>query len=140
MGTSTSSRSSTASSTLSISTLFQYSVFGIVLYLLAGAPLNSVLGFGTSPSDASYSSSNYGSAKTGDAQVIGQEKINSLVVPEKNLQCGGEKGFKGVHVLSREPLVVYIEGFLSEEESEHLVKLRSVSFFFSYVLSEVILR
>lgn len=40
--------------------------------------------------------------------------------PEPNLTCA-EHSFKGVYVLSREPLVVYIEGFLSAQETESVV-------------------
>ena len=33
------------------------------------------------------------------------------------------------YILSQEPLIIYIEGFLSPEESAHLVKIRSVFVF-----------
>jgi prolyl 4-hydroxylase len=52
-------------------------------------------------------------------------KLDSLVLPEKNLTCG-EHAYKGVYVLSRDPLVVYIEGFLSEGEGKEVVRLRYV--------------
>jgi prolyl 4-hydroxylase len=41
------------------------------------------------------------------------------------LECK-EHGYKGVYLLSREPLVVYIEGFLGEGEGDEVVKLRYV--------------
>jgi hypothetical protein len=53
-------------------------------------------------------------------------KLENLVIPEKNLSCAAH-AYKGVYVLSREPLVVYIEGFVSEEEGKEVVALRYVA-------------
>ncbi|KAG9196280.1 prolyl 4-hydroxylase [Alternaria panax] len=52
-------------------------------------------------------------------------KLENLVIPEKNLTCAAH-AYKGVYVLSREPLVLYIEGFVSEEEGKEVVALRYV--------------
>lgn len=51
------------------------------------------------------------------------QKLDSLVIPDANLTCE-EHAFRSVHVLSREPLVVYIEGFLGDEESTEVVQSR----------------
>jgi len=51
-------------------------------------------------------------------------KIESLVYPEKDLQCASH-GYE-VHVFSTRPLVIYIDGFLSDEEAGHLVEIRWV--------------
>ena len=51
------------------------------------------------------------------------KKLENLVIPEEDLQCR-EHTYKGVYVLSREPLVVYIEGFLNDEEARHIVDQR----------------
>ncbi len=56
------------------------------------------------------------------------QKLDSLVIPDANLTCEEHK-YKGVHVLSREPLVVYIEGFLKDSEVEEVVTLRYVNSF-----------
>lgn len=53
---------------------------------------------------------------------ISREKLDSLVVP-RNLSCPAHS-YRGVHVLNREPLVVYIEGFLGEKEVDKVVELR----------------
>jgi hypothetical protein len=53
------------------------------------------------------------------------QKLDSLVIPDANLTCE-EHAFKNVHVLSRDPLVVYIEGFLGEREADEVVELRYV--------------
>ncbi|KAH7072933.1 hypothetical protein BKA63DRAFT_473262 [Paraphoma chrysanthemicola] len=96
--------------TVSFSSAFQYAFFAVVVYVLAGAPLSSII------SD-SYSGR---SGTDVSAQSVAQEKIDSLVIPDAELTCG-EHTYKGVHVLSRQPLVVYVEGFLSEEEAKHAV-------------------
>lgn len=59
-----------------------------------------------------------------ESQYQSFEKTDSLVVPDPNLLC--EQHGYGVRLLSREPLVVYVEGFLSEEEAEHLVDVSYV--------------
>jgi prolyl 4-hydroxylase len=99
---------------ISFSSLVQYAFFAVVVYVLAGAPLSSIV-----------SNSSSGSSGTDvSAQSVTQEKIDSLVVPDADLKCG-EHAYRGVHVLSREPLVVYIEGFLSAGEVKHVVVIRS---------------
>lgn len=102
-------------SSLSLAAVFQYAFCAIVVYVLAGAPLQAVF----TASDGAGSSSG---VREG---LIAQEKLDSLVIPERNLRCA-EHGYKGVYIVSREPLVVYIEGFLSEEETEEVVSKRYV--------------
>lgn len=46
--------------------------------------------------------------------------------------CPEQEGRYKVHIFSRVPLVIYIEGFLSEDEAEHLVRVR-YGFSFSFV-------
>jgi prolyl 4-hydroxylase len=103
-----------SSSSFSASTLIQYAFFAVVVYVLAGAPLSSIV-------SESYSGGGTGVGSTS----VAREKIESLVVPERDLACGEHK-YTGVHILSREPLVVYIEGFLGEEEARHVVEIRYV--------------
>jgi hypothetical protein len=105
--------SSVPSSSFSVSSVLQYTLFAVVLYVLAGAPLSSVFG-------GSYS----GEQGSGAADTS-VEKLENLVIPEKNLSCA-EHAYKGVHVLSREPLVLYIDGFLGEGEARHVVGARFV--------------
>ena len=106
-----SSSSSTGSSSAlskspSFSSLVQYVFFAAVLYVFAGAPLQTIL------------------SGTDEHLVTGDVKgLENLVVPDEGLVCE-EHRYKGVHVLSREPLVVYIEGFLSAEEADGVVGLR----------------
>lgn len=107
-----------SSRSFSVGTFVQYAVLAVVGYILAGAPLLSI--FSPSESNKSRSRANY------RAPEVSQEMLETLVIPNRNLTCGDEHRFKGVHVLSREPLVVYIEGFLSAEEAEHVVEVRYV--------------
>ncbi|EFQ95436.1 hypothetical protein PTT_06584 [Pyrenophora teres f. teres 0-1] len=125
MHSSSSAPSSTAPSSslskISISSLFQYTVLAALAYVLAGAPLSSLL---SSPS----STPNNNTARAGAAQNShnGREMEN-LVIPEKGLECGGHQ-LKGVHLMSRDPLVVYIEGFLGEGEGHEVVSLSEPHF------------
>jgi prolyl 4-hydroxylase len=100
-------------SSLSFSSLVQYAFFAGVLYILAGAPLQSLFTSNTS----TYAGN---SGRDGNGA---QKKLENLVVPENGLACK-EHAYKGIHVLNREPLVVYIEGFLSDDEADHVVGLR----------------
>ena len=103
---------------ISISSLFQYTVLAVLAYVLAGAPLSSLL---NSPSSTS-TNSNTARTEAGQNSYKGRE-LENLVIPEAGLECGGHQ-FKGVYVMSREPLVVYIEGFLGEGEGDEVVRLR----------------
>jgi prolyl 4-hydroxylase len=99
-------------SSVSFVSAIQYAFFGIVLYVLAGAPLSSFI------SDASTSSSH----------SRGGEKLNleHLVIPDPHLVCPAF-AFNGVYILHRDPLVLYIEGFVSELEARHVVNIRFLS-------------
>ncbi|KAF2134282.1 hypothetical protein P153DRAFT_108810 [Dothidotthia symphoricarpi CBS 119687] len=98
------------SSTLSLSSLTQYVFLASIAYVLAGAPLLSLF-YGTRASHPSDASAGHHGAR-----------LDGLVFPEENLRCG-EHAYRGVYVLRRDPLVVYIEGFLSAEEAGHVVGL-----------------
>jgi prolyl 4-hydroxylase len=98
-------------SSLSFSSLVQYALVAALVYVLAGAPLSSLI------------SELYYGGEVQSPVHIGV--LENLAIPEANLSCS-EHAFKGIYVLNREPLVVYIEGFLSEEEAEHVVSVRYV--------------
>jgi prolyl 4-hydroxylase len=104
-----------SSSSVSISSLVQYAFLAAIVYVLAGAPLSSLL------SD-SYS----GGASVAKNSAASVKKLETVVFPNADLKCA-EHTYKGVYVLSREPLVVYIEGFLGKEEAEHVVGVRYVN-------------
>ncbi|KAF1845836.1 uncharacterized protein K460DRAFT_366687 [Cucurbitaria berberidis CBS 394.84] len=104
--------------------LVQYAFLGVILYILAGAPLLSLVDL--SGSSYSYSTSASGGSNAGGGGIVG-EKLDTLVIPEANLTCQAHS-YKGVYVLSREPLVVYIEGFVSAEECERVVRVSEPHF------------
>ncbi|KAI1568879.1 2og-fe oxygenase family protein [Pyrenophora tritici-repentis] len=119
---SSSSASSSSLSKISISSLFQYTVLAALAYILAGAPLSSLL------SSPSSTSKNNNTARPGAGQNSHNgPELENLVIPEKGLECGGHQ-FKGVYLMSREPLVVYIEGFLGEGEGYEVVRLSEPHF------------
>jgi prolyl 4-hydroxylase len=103
-----------SSSSLSISSLVQYAFLAAIVYVLAGAPLSSLL---------SDSYSGGGGASATQSSAASFKKLETLVFPDADLKCA-EHMYKGVYVLNREPLVVYIEGFLGKEEAEHVVGVR----------------
>lgn len=104
------SSSSPSSSSLSFTSVIQYAAFAVVAYVLAGAPLLSIFsGTSNKPANERYS----------------VDKIESLMIPNPDLVCQ-EHGYK-VHIFNRDPLVIYVEGFLTEEESKHIVKIRFVT-------------
>ncbi|KAF1945382.1 hypothetical protein EJ02DRAFT_509603 [Clathrospora elynae] len=113
----------------SLGSIIQYAVLAVLAYILAGAPLLSMLTGDSSFSSSSLLSSSYPSNVGAKARhgAVDAGKLDSLVIPEKNLSCA-EHGYKGVYVLSREPLVVYIEGFLGEGEGEEVVGLSEPHF------------
>jgi prolyl 4-hydroxylase len=114
---SSSSRSasaSSASSSFSVFTVIQYAFLSLAAYVLVGAPLLEMLGRGGSSLEASRGAS---------VGSMSPAKLESIAPVDANLTCAPH-AFKNVHVLSREPLVVYIEGFLSPEETDEVVALR----------------
>jgi prolyl 4-hydroxylase len=110
-----------ASRSFSLSTLAQYAFLAVIGYVLAGAPLLSI--FADSKEGSSRGRGVGEGRGKGRGIKISQEKLESLVVPEGNLSCAAHE-YRGVHVLNREPLVVYIEGFLGDGEVEEVVELR----------------
>ncbi|PSN60635.1 hypothetical protein BS50DRAFT_205493 [Corynespora cassiicola Philippines] len=112
------------SSSLSFGTAFQYAFLAVLGYVLAGAPLLSILS-GKGPDEAG------GRRRDGAGAVVSTpiplDKVDSLVIPETGLECEEEAGYK-TYIFSREPLVVYVEGFVSERERRHVVELSEPKF------------
>lgn len=99
-----------------IASILQYTVLAILGYVLAGAPF---LSFVTGPTYEGRKAR----ASLGRPSPLSHDKAAGLVIPERNLSCT-EHTYKGLHVLSRDPLVVYVEGFLREDEVHHVVNIR----------------
>ncbi|KAF2499807.1 hypothetical protein BU16DRAFT_524252 [Lophium mytilinum] len=94
------------------SSLIQYAFLGVLGYLFVGAPLFTTL-FGEVDREVST-----------HGEVL--KNIESLVVPEENLTCP-HHGYN-INIFSTEPLIIYIESFLSDEEAAHLVKISEPHF------------
>ncbi|KAL1591615.1 hypothetical protein SLS60_011865 [Paraconiothyrium brasiliense] len=103
-----------------LASILQYVVFGILGYILAGAPLLSL--FTGLTNEGGKTRANFGRPP-----ALSHEKAAGLVVPEKNLNCT-EHAYRGVHILSRDPLVVYVEGFLGEDEVKHVLNVSQKHF------------
>ena len=91
-------------------TIIEVAVISIGLYIFLGAP--------------GLTSSTGKKSTTGENDTpVPQAKAESLVYPDtKNLQCP-EHDYD-IHIFSADPLVIYIDGFLSDEEARHLVDIR----------------
>ncbi|KAF2109136.1 hypothetical protein BDV96DRAFT_503480 [Lophiotrema nucula] len=96
---------------LSFGSFLQFAVIGVLGYILAGAPLRSLL----SPTPTSER-----------PNVLPFHAKKSLVIPDKDLNC--PKHDYTVHLLAREPLVIYIENFLSGDEARHVVEMSEPRF------------
>jgi prolyl 4-hydroxylase len=92
-----------------MSSVIQYAFLGVLGYIFAGAPL-----FATFSGQREPNTSHHG-------DVL--KNVQSLVIPEKNLTCPHHKYV--INIFSNQPLIVYIQSFLSEEEADHLVRIRS---------------
>lgn len=102
-----------SSASVSLGSVAQYAFLAGVAYLLAGAPLLDRV--------APYLGTTI--PTTGSASVGVPYQLENLALPTPGLNCT-EHSHKGVFVLNREPLVVYIEGFVKDEEAQEIVKLR----------------
>ena len=89
-------------------TVLEVAVISVVIYVFLGTPgLPSQL---------------RGTSSTGRDVPIARAKVESLVYPDKDLKC--LRHDFDIHLFSASPLVIYIDGFLSDKEADHLVDIR----------------
>lgn len=98
-------------------TILEVGIIALVIYYFLGIP-------GLSSSSPSSTTSSLDQVKEKDVPDA-KARIESLVYPDVNLECGSHS-YKGVHIFSTSPLVVYIDAFLSEVEASHLVEISYV--------------
>lgn len=102
-----------------LSTLVSWLVYLIPLYIFIGVPILSQLFPGSSPETVfDYAA---------DIETSGLNLTDSSALSPADdvpADCPGAE-YK-VHILSHEPLVIYIENFLSDDEADHLVDIRYV--------------
>lgn len=104
-------------------TIFEIAAISLVIYFLLGTPgLSST----SAPNSQLQSHSRPSSSQIRDEDVpLAKAAVESLVTPDPNPQCPAH-AFKNVHIFSTAPLVVYIDGFLSDDEADHLVDISFV--------------
>lgn len=91
-------------------TIVEVAVISVVIYIFLGAP--------------GLPSSESGKSTVQDHVPLARAKVESLVYPDKDLECPRHEF--DAHIFSANPLVVYLDGFLSDEEAEHLIDIRYV--------------
>jgi prolyl 4-hydroxylase len=85
-----------------------YALLLIPLYLFVYLPASSML---------------HGAALTPSDRDISKSSFNfSSIASDELLSCPHHR--YTTHILSQDPLIIYIEGFLSADESAHLLKIR----------------
>ena len=93
-------------------TVLEVGLISAVLYILIGAP---GLPF------TIFRSSHNGRSDEVDVPVA-RASTESLVYPNKDLKCSSHD--VGIHLFSTNPLIIYINDFLSEGETKHLIDIR----------------
>ena len=89
-------------------TIVEVAVISVIIYLFLGTP--------------GLPSSSTSESKGQNDVPLGRAKVESLVYPDKDLRC--QKNEFDIHIFSTSPLVIYLDGFLSEAEADHLIDIR----------------
>lgn len=101
--------------------MFSYAVGLLACLLVLYTPLSQLL-FGQSPSTAPR-------IRRTPRPAI-NESLLALDDWTGNLTCGEDQ--YSVHLFSKEPLIIYIESFLTKKERAHLLDIRLVSQLIAY--------
>jgi hypothetical protein len=107
-------------------TVVQYVVIAFFGYVLIGAPsLSSFLG-GSSDSTNTGRSEKFGyetktEIRRGSVGHVGNGRNGEV----KEVQSCPDHGYK-THIFHRDPLVIYIEDFVSKREMDHIIDIRYV--------------
>lgn len=122
------------------STVASWAIYFIPLYIFVLAPLlQQIFPDSSSSSTHSTTKSTWDIDRVIEYDAEGNEisplnlEDDSFISPEDDrpLNCPGGPGVDGsayqTHILSHDPLVIYIENFLSDSEADHLVDVRWVT-------------
>ena len=93
-------------------TVLEVGLISAVLYILIGAPGLPFRIF-------------HDGQSTRSAEIdvpVARASTESLVYPDKGLKCSSYN--VGIHLFSTSPLIIYINDFLSESETKHLIDIR----------------
>jgi prolyl 4-hydroxylase len=85
------------------------------LYIFIYLPISQLLFPSSNPSTSTRSSSTSSHEDTFNSSFIAPEERHLICPPH----------YYSTHILSREPLVLYLENWLSEDEILHLIETRS---------------
>ncbi|KAJ5103423.1 hypothetical protein N7532_003952 [Penicillium argentinense] len=102
------------------STVISWLIYSVPIYIFV---LNPLLQQVVPKPVSSLWDANYASDDWDDSAPGLNLTDDSFISPEDGvpLNCAGEPAGYKVHLLSRTPLILYIENFLSDEEADHLV-------------------
>ena len=90
-------------------TVLEVGLISAVLYILIGAPgLPFTIFQNSRPEEIDV--------------PVARASTESLVYPDKDLKCSSHD--VGIHLFSTSPLIIYIDDFLSESETKHLIDIR----------------
>lgn len=106
-----------------VSTVVTWALYFVPVYIFILSPLlQTFLGSSTTDSE------NVDIFDWSDQDTIPAPNLrdDSFISPEDGIPttCPGEPAGYKVHLLSRAPLILYLENFLSDEEADHLVNIR----------------
>lgn len=112
-----------------LSTLITWALYFVPVYLFVVAPLLQIL----LPIDSTKSTRTPATWELSDVLDDWDDTTpalnltdDSFISPEDGVppNCPGEAPGYKVHLLTRAPLILYIENFLSSDEADHLVDIR----------------
>lgn len=115
--------------TPNVSTLVTWALYFIPIYIFVLDPLLRSIqpSIGGAPtSNSAQTTDDFDSWIAADSAPTLNLTDDSFISPEDGVpvNCAGEPAGYKVHLLSRAPLILYLENFLSEEEADHLVDSR----------------
>jgi prolyl 4-hydroxylase len=98
-----------------LSTIVGYLLALIPAYIFVYSPISRLI-FGSLQEEAN---------EPIDISKIDPELLSLISPDDPLLNCSSQP--YDIHILSRAPLVIYIESFLSDSEASHMVEVRCVS-------------
>ena len=108
-----------------LSTVLTWALYFVPLWLFVLDPLIRSL-FPHNATETRHANNDFDNWAGADSAPTLNLTDDSFISPEDGvpLNCPGEHTGHQVHLLSRAPLILYLENFLSDEEADHLVDIR----------------
>lgn len=89
-------------------TIVEVAIISVAIYILVTSSGVSTIGLTANEQDV----------------PIARAQAESLVYPDNHLQC--QRHDFSTHIFSTSPLVIYVDGFISGTEAQHLIDIRYV--------------